>query len=192
MKMTAENVLKAMLKDNRYDSKSVLQDYYLSIHIPHAENPYNTEDENNSFFSPLHNTEADEMLFLNMQSANHAEKKLPQHFPVLLGGDSLAYGLDQWFIRGMGIYNKEQGKNDKEYAFFSVYDLSGVTLSGTKRNEGALGIQRVYKDTNLNETGAGFFATKRKKIIATHPERKVRRTRRFRKEPQCCRDNAKK
>ncbi len=192
MKMTAENVLKAMLKDNRYDSKSVLQDYYLSIHIPHAENPYNTEDENNSFFSPLHNTEADEMLFLNMQSANHAEKKLPQHFPVLLGGDSLAYGLDQWFIRGMGIYNKEQGKNDKEYAFFSVYDLSGVTLSGTKRNEGALGIQRVYKDTNLNETGAGFFATKRKKIIATHPERKVRRTRRFRKEPQCCRDNAEK
>lgn len=192
MKMTAENVLKAMLKDNRYDSKSVLQDYYLSIHIPHAENPYNTEDENNSFFSPLHNTEADEMLFLNMQSANHAEKKLPQHFPVLLGGDSLAYGLDQWFIRGMGIYNKEQGKSDKEYAFFSVYDLSGVTLSGTKRNEGALGIQRVYKDTNLNETGAGFFATKRKKIIATHPEKRVRRTRRFRKEPQCCQDAAEK
>lgn len=161
MKMTAENVLKAMLKDNRYDSESVLQDYYISIHIPHAENPYDTEKGNNSFFSPLHNTEADEMLFLNMQAANHAEKKLHQHFPVLLGDDSIAYGLDQWFIRGKGNYNKESG--EKEYAFYSLKELkelSGVSLSGTKRNEGALGIQRVYKDANLNENSAGIFGNK--------------------------------
>lgn len=184
MKMTAENVLKAMLKDNRYDSESVLQDYYISIHIPHAENPYDTEKGNNSFFSPLHNTEADEMLFLNMQSANHAEKKLHQHFPVLLGGDSIAYGLDQWFIRGKGNYNKESG--EKEYAFYSINELSGVSLSGTKRNEGALGIQRVYKDTNLNETGAGFFATMRKRKISSCPEKTVRRTKNLKKEKECC------
>ncbi len=183
MKMTAENVLKAMLKDNRYDSKSVLQDYYISIHIPHAENPYNAENENNSFFSPLHNTEADEMLFLNMQSANHAGEKLPQHFPVLLGSETLAYGLDQWFIRGTASYDDKRTVKDMPPCFLpqlghktdnddigpsfygnqSAWVNSDVRLAPnainqpvTKREEGMLGIQRVYKDSNLNETKAGI------------------------------------
>lgn len=186
MKMTAENVLKAMLKDNRYDSESVLQDYYISIHIPHAENPYDAEKGNDSFFSPLHNTEADEMLFLNMQSVNHAKEKLHQHFPVLLGDDSIAYGLDQWFIRGKGNYNKESG--EKEYAFYAVDELVGVSLSGTKRNEGALGIQRVYKDTNLNETGAGFFAKNRKKKVGEHPAGFAYGHKEWNRKPQCCRN----
>lgn len=190
MKMTAENVLKAMLKDNRYDSKSVLQDYYISIHIPHAENPYNAENENYSFFSPLHNTEADEMLFLNMRSTNYAGKKLHQHFPVLLGGDAIAYGLDQWFIRGMGKYHhsRKDTKNDsleekakqeriandeccyksqetksfdgKNSAWVVNTESERIRLLGTQRKDGVLGIQRVYKDSNLNESGAGIFGNK--------------------------------
>lgn len=159
MKMTAENVLKTMLKDNRYDSKSVLKDYYISIRIPHAENPYDIEKGNNSFFSPLHNTEADEMLFLNMQSADFSSRSLHQHFPTLTlpGGNSLAYGLDQWFIRGCGKYNKLQGSSEKEYAFYSISELTNVSLNGSERNEGALGIQRVYKDSNINEGKAGIW-----------------------------------
>lgn len=190
MKMTAENVLKAMLKDNRYDSKSILQDYYISIHIPHAENPYNAENENYSFFSPLHNTEADEMLFLNMRSTNYAGKKLHQHFPVLLGGDAIAYGLDQWFIRGMGKYHhsRKDTKNDsleekakqeriandeccyksqetksfdgKNSAWVVNTESERIRLLGTQRKDGVLGIQRVYKDSNLNESGAGIFGNK--------------------------------
>lgn len=187
MKMTAENVLKAMLKDNRYDSESVLKDYYISIHIPHAENPYDTQKGKDSHFSPLHNTEADEMLFLNMQSASKNEKSLPQHFPVLLGGNSPAYGLDQWFIRGKGNYSKTDNE-EKEYAFYSVGKLEGISLTGTKRNEGALGIQRVYKDTNLNETGAGFFAKNRKKKVAEHPAGFAYGHKEWKRKPQCCRD----
>ena len=159
MKMTAENVLKTMLKDNRYDSESVLKDYYISIHIPHSENPYDIEKGNNSFFSLLHNTEADEMLFLNMQSADFSSRSLHQHFPTLTlpGANSLAYGLDQWFIRGCGKYNKSQGSSEKEYAFYSISELTNVSLNGSERNEGAMGIQRVYKDSNINEGKAGIW-----------------------------------
>lgn len=159
MKMTAENVLKTMLKDNRYDSESVLKDYYISIHIPHAENPYDIEKGNNSFFSLLRNTEADEMLFLNMQSADFSSRSLHQHFPTLTlpGANSLAYGLDQWFIRGCGKYNKSQESSEKEYAFYSILELTNVSLNGSERNEGAMGIQRVYKDSNINEGKAGIW-----------------------------------
>lgn len=156
MKMTAESVVKAMLKDNRLDPASVLKDYYISIHIPHAENPYQTGEageDAESFFSPLHNTEADEMLFLNMQNADYASRTLLQHFPTF-PAMNLGNGLDQWFIRGCGIY-----ADNKVHDSDSV--PLNVELTGTKRNEGALGIQRVYKDTNLNEGRVGFFSKTR-------------------------------
>ena len=186
MKMTAENVLKAMLKDNRYDSKSVLQDYYISIHIPHAENPYNAENENHSFFSPLRNTEVDERLFLQMQSIDNANQPLAVMFPIL-AGKGASHGLDQWFIRGTGIYQAHLNRDGENYSdtknmeadndkfcyaaqeanptfdgtcsgWIINNDESKVRLLGTKRDEGALGIQRVYKDANLNEGRVGFWS----------------------------------
>ncbi len=160
MKMTAENVLKAMLKDNRMDSDTVLKDYYISIHIPHAENPYINQDSANTepqtYFSALHNTEADEMLFLNMQNSNMSSKSLLQHFPVF-PEQNLGNGLDQWFIRGCGNYNDQ-----KEHCYDAV--PMDIKLVGTLRNEGALGIQRVYKDTNLNEGRVGFLSKTAKEV----------------------------
>lgn len=144
MKVSSENILKSSLKDRRKEDADILKDYHISIKIPCATNPYDVEsvvEAVDSYFSALHNTEADEMLFLNMHSSDNADGSLPSFFPTLTGG-SLAYGLDQWFIRGKGNYENddEQGK-----------------LLGTVRSEGALGIQRVYKDANLNETKAGAF-----------------------------------
>ena len=110
MKMTAENILKSMLKDRRKDPASVLQDYYISIHIPEGKNPYETDSKQRSasaksFFSPLRNTETDEMLFLNMISPENAGKSLQDHFPTLIIGTPLPFGLDQWFIRGKANYS---------------------------------------------------------------------------------------
>lgn len=160
MKMTAENVLKAMLKDNRMDSDTVLKDYYISIHIPHAENPYINKDSANTepqtYFSALHNTEADEMLFLNMQNPNMSSKSLLQHFPVF-PEQNLGSGLDQWFIRGCGNYDDQ-----KDHCYDAV--PMDIKLAGTYRNEGALGIQRVYKDTNLNEGRVGFLSKTTKEV----------------------------
>ena len=162
MKMTAESVLKSMLADPRLDSKDALKDYYISIHIPEAANPYEGVDQKNaapkSFFSPLHNTEAEEMLFLNMPDTESVSKSLPDHFPIL-GPNGLAAGLDQWFIRGKGLYS-----DGKDHSYDSK--LSGVSFAESSefhkatmiRDEGMLGIQRVYKDANLNENNAGFVS----------------------------------
>jgi len=183
MRMTAESVLKSMLKDNRIDAKNVLKDYYISIHIPEAEDPYKDMERSDSvpksYFSPLRNTEADEMLFLNMQSANNSGGSLHSHFKTLGDGD-LAYGLDQWFIRGKGNYSDRRNEDDQkdEPACYLKQDsnsyrgnVSGhvdegskVILTSTVRDEGKLGISRVYKDANLNETKAGILMLGRKKV----------------------------
>ena len=162
MKMTAESVLKSMLKDNRIDSDNVLKDYFISIHIPKAANPYETDSKQRSaagksFFSPLRNTETDEMLFLNMISPETTNLSLQDHFPKLLV-ISGAFGLDKWFIRGKANYSDKQ---EHGYDATPLKDVSfaprGRYSWTTERDEGALGIQRVYKDSNLNETKAGFF-----------------------------------
>ncbi len=183
MKMTAENVLKNMLKDGRLSDKE-LEDYYISIHIPRGKNPYGEMKDQNavpdSFFSPMHNTEADEMLFLEMGTKDTSAKSLAGHFPIALSDSTHGYGLDQWFIRGRGIYVAKSSAADEKvtqnaehsFAKQSVSSFDGkssgavdgnVRLYGTERSEGALGIQRVYKDTNLNEGRAGFFGKLKKK-----------------------------
>ena len=159
MKMTAESTLKSMLADPRGGG---LDDFYISIHIPEGRNPYDDNaaksDAPKSFFSPLHNTEAEEMLFLNMPSADSASKTLLEHFPALLNDSSSAFGLDQWFIRGKGLYS--DGKDHscdssplKKVSFAPSPEFHSATMV---RDEGMPGIQRVYKDANLNENGAGF------------------------------------
>ena len=162
MKMTAESVLKAMMVDPRRNRSEALKDYYISIHIPEGKNPYDDEAEKSaapkSFFSPLHNTEAEEMMFLNMPTAGAVSKSLPEHFPIL-GPNGLAAGLDQWFIRGKALYS-----DDKDHSSDSTLD--GVSFKESKefhgatmiRDEGMPGIQRVYKDANLNENNAGFIS----------------------------------
>jgi hypothetical protein len=163
MKMTAESVLKAMLRDPRVDPSSALNDYYISIHIPEGKNPYASDSDKKSaapqsFFSPLHNTEAEEMLFLNMPSAGATSKSLIDHFPIL-GPNGLACGLDQWFIRGKGLYSDGKDHSAEAASKKPKFAKSPKFHQATMvRDEGMHGIQRVYKDANLNENGAGFIS----------------------------------
>jgi len=164
MKMVAESTLKSMLADPRGGG---LDDFYLSIHIPEGRNPYDDEaakgDAPKSFFSPLHNTEAEEMLFLNMPSPDSASKSLSQHFPALLNDSSSAFGLDQWFIRGKALYSdgKDHSYDPSPLKKVSFKHSSKDHTATMVRDEGMQGIQRVYKDANLNENGAGFLASGR-------------------------------
>lgn len=187
MKMTAESVLKSMLKDTRADKDNVLKDYFISIHIPKAANPYENDSKQRSaagksFFSPLRNTETDEMLFLNMISPDSSKWSLKEHFPTLLGDSSSAYGIDQWFIRGTANYDDKRGvanravepcylPQKKDFTTFrnnkSGWVNEDVRLMSAKpyhtalrRDEGMLGIQRVYKDSNINESKAGIWGFK--------------------------------
>ncbi len=194
MRMTAESALKSMLKDNRLDAENVLKDYYISIHIPEAEDPYRDAEPRSaapkSFFSPLHNTEAEEMLFLNMHSTEAVSKSLFQHFPTLLGGTELPYGLDSWFIRGTVDYSdgKEHCYDASPLSDVSFVESADFHKATMIRKEGMLGIQRIYKDANLNETGAGFLAKERMKKVGEHQERDVYHSRNFGRLPQCCKD----
>lgn len=188
MRETAENILKASLADNRLSSQESLADYYVSISIPYAGNPYSSSqgaDTNanvRSYFSPLRNTEVDERLFLQMHTANSVEKPLAALFPkLLIGSTSTAFGIDQWFVRGKGTYSGGGAIVDDAGLMMSRFDdpkdlwaekpaspsydkknTSGwlaensTRLTGTVRSEGELGLQRVYKDTELNESGAGL------------------------------------
>ncbi len=161
MKMTAESVLKAMLADPRVDPSDALKDYYISIQIPEGKNPYDTEEKSaapKSFFSPLHNTEAEEMMFLNMPSPNSASKTLTEHFPIL-GPNGLAAGLDQWFIRGKALYSDgKDHSGDSKLSGVSFKESAEFHKATMVRDEGMPGIQRVYKDANLNENNAGFVS----------------------------------
>ena len=195
MKMTAEGIVKSMLKDRRMDSKEVLKDYFISIHIPEGKDPYETDSTQksvapDSFFSPLRNTEVDEMLFLNMVSSEKAGYSLKGHFPLLLAENG-AFGLDKWFIRGKANYsdNKDHGYDGSPLNGVS-FAPQGETSVTTQRDEGSLGIQRVYKDTNLNDTKAGFFSRDKEKVTKTehHEARTVQFTQR-RALPECCQKN---
>lgn len=136
MQETAEFVLKSMLRDSGDDYK----DYSVYISIPQGQSPYTLAaaggNVQRAYFQPLYNTEAYERLFLHMSTQEGVEYPLHKMFPI--SGDDgddydlQGFGLDQWFIRG-----------------------TGTVANGTTRNEGALGLQRVYKDANLNETGVG-------------------------------------
>lgn len=192
MRMTAESILKSMLVDSRLDVSDALKDYYISIHIPEGVDPYQDVEQRSaapkSFFSPLHNTEAEEMLFLNMATAKSASKSLPDHFPIL-GPDGLACGLDQWFIRGKGLYSDGEDHSCDSHplsvSFAESPDFHQATMI---RDEGMLGIQRIYKDSNLNENGAGFLATERMKQVGVHPAQYIRHSSNFSALPQCCKD----
>jgi len=149
MRETAENVLKASLVDSRLAPQDSLSDYYITITTPYARNPYLADESSTnmsmsigSYFSPLRNTEPDERRFLQFQNGvkDLGAKPLSALFPTFgFGNSSTAFGLDQWFMRGKGVYDGEDS------------DMP----TGTVRDEGTLGIQRVYKDTDLNESGAG-------------------------------------
>lgn len=201
MRETAQNVLKTSLKDSRLNAADALSDYYVTLRIPLAKDPYELDSDEhldgrvNSFFSPLRNTEADERLFLqmNLKTADRtADKPLSACFPVLLvGNSSTAYGLDQWFVRGKGTYvDYDNVLNDDDdqmcrYGEPEAWEVppamktwnkgqsgwlnkgngeqNGLSarLTGTVRSEGELGIQRAYKDTNLNEGRDGFSVAKK-------------------------------
>ena len=211
MRETAENILKASLTDNRLPSQESLSDYYVSISIPYARNPYpssqgaETNGNVKSYFSPLRNTEVDERLFLQMNTTNHADKALASHFTKLLfGNSSTAFGIDQWFIRGKGKYfdmdNLESDddwqvcRNDGQVDLWmkrpakKTFDggqsgwlmpdaddllavgprIDNARLTGTDRSKGEFGVQRVYKDANLNETDAGFPPLRHKANRGNH------------------------
>lgn len=148
MKDTASFVLMSMLADARKEDKYLFANTKVYMKIPYAQNPYQPEvtvdgtSQLSSFFSPLYNTEPSERLFLQMGCTNEPNVVLHEFFPVK-GNEKYAYGLDQWFVRG-----RMNGESFSEAL---------QNTPSTIRNEGELGIQRVYKDSNLNEVGAGVM-----------------------------------
>ncbi len=186
MRFAAESVLMKNLSSydpatGRTDMEK-LSDYIHHIAIPLAPDPYELnletqEDNVAAYFSPLNNTEAHERIFLAM-SDPVPRTRLYEYFR----DDSAASnqqgkfsgGLEQWFIRGKGVYCDDQGRTvDQDYSSYPpgrYYPETGksgevslpaghgpIWLRRTERSEGALGIRRAYKDTNLNETGAKFL-----------------------------------
>ena len=170
MRDTAETVLKATIKDGRLGDD--LSDYSIFLQIPHSEDPY-SDAQGKGYFSALRNTEVDELIFLNMRT-NKFSNKLFEMFPSvmqapadliskLLPNFNSQGGLDQWFMRGRGIYadNKEgcymkqdgESYRDEESGWVN----GSCRLLATARDEGTMGIQRVYKDANLNEGRASVF-----------------------------------
>jgi len=152
MRSVAEFVLIQMMRDPRITDEQFKKKYQAYISIPQGFDPYSalTDDASineqaaiqitaggvaKNIFAPVFNTEPNERLFLQFGSNAKAEWTLHQ----LFFGDGDAAGLDQWFVR-----TSEQEAAD------------GVR----PRTEGALGIQRGYKDSNLNETNAGWLAKK--------------------------------
>lgn len=140
MEETAKFVLASMLRDPRLPSDKAFKNMYAYFYIPKGLDPYDiTESEREeNFFSPLYNTEPCERLFLHMAKTDKLNYPLYSLFPI--GGEAIGsskgWGLDQWFVRA--------GHNEAS------------SFPTTIRTEGALGIQRAYKDTNINETGAGL------------------------------------
>lgn len=154
MKTVAEFVLAQMLRDPRVPDDQALKKYYSYIYIPKGFDPYSagsgdTDDQKqinsetqagavSNIFAPLYNTEPYERIFLQYATAVYSDQPLYACFPVAGTQDSssgVGWGLDQWFVR-TGI-EKNNGVRP--------------------RTEGALGLQRGYKDSNLNETNAGVL-----------------------------------
>lgn len=141
MQSTAKFVLTSMLHDPRLPEDKALKNISAYFYIPRGNNPYqisDTAEQEQNIFSPLYNTEPCERLFLHMSKTDKMESPLYSLFPIgdnSPRGTSKGWGLDQWFVRA--------GKNTRS-SFPSIV-----------RTEGALGIQRSYKDANINETGAG-------------------------------------
>ena len=154
MKTVAEFVLAQMLRDPRVPDDQALKKYYSYIYIPKGFDPYSagsgdTDDQEqinsetqagavSNIFAPLYNTEPYERIFLQYATAAYSDQPLYACFPVAGTQDSssgVGWGLDQWFVRTGTEKN------------------NGVR----PRTEGALGLQRGYKDSNLNETNAGVL-----------------------------------
>ena len=158
MKTVAEFVLVQMLRDPRLPDEDALKKYYSYIYIPKGFDPYSagsgeTDDQEqikaetqaeavSNIFAPLYNTEPYERILLQYATAAYSDQPLYACFPVAdtQNSKSKGWGLDQWFIRT------------------GTVEDNGVR----QRTEGALGIQRGYKDTNLNETNAGVIALSKK------------------------------
>ena len=145
MQSTAKFVLTSMLRDPRLPPDRALKNASAYFYIPRGINPYqvsDTEREEN-FFSPLYNTEPCERIFLHMAKSDGGDGPLYRMFPTEngAGGTKTGWGLDQWFVRA--------GRNENG------------NVPTVVRTEGSLGIQRAYKDANINETGAGLVLLKR-------------------------------
>ena len=154
MKTVAEFVLAQMLRDPRLPDEDALKKYYRYVYIPKGFDPYSagsgeTDDQEqinsetqagavSNIFAPLYNTEPYERIFLQYATAEYSDQPLYVCFPEAdtQNSSSKGGGLDQWFVR-TGV----------------AEDGNGVR----QRTEGALGIQRGYKDANLNETNAGIY-----------------------------------
>ena len=118
------------------------QDFLGYVYHSAAGNPY--EDGPKGYFSPLFNTELDERIFLSMAD-NEVYDTLAEYFGPS-GDDQYRFGgLDQWFIRSYaGETVAEETVRRKKY--------DSMTESSVK----ALGICRVYKNTNL-ERGLSVY-----------------------------------
>ena len=156
MRTVAEFVLVQMLRDPRLPDDQAMKKYQAYIYIPQGLDPYASTSGSSilndqqaigsvsggspaaNIFAPVYNTEPSERLFLQFGSSDEPGRNLHQFFPVadsnLNNSGHDACGLDQWFIRTGEAVNEK-----------------GVR----PRTEGALGLQRGYKDANLNETGEG-------------------------------------
>ena len=145
MQSTAKFVLTSMLRDLRLPVDMALKNFSAYFYIPRGNNPYQIQDtieKEENFFSPLYNTEPCERLFLHMARTDKTSDPLYGLFPIggKAKGTLKGWGLDQWFVRA--------GKNPDAFP-------------ATTRTEGDLGIQRAYKDANINETGAGVVLLKK-------------------------------
>ena len=145
MQSTAKFVLTSMLRDPRLPVDKALKNFSAYFYIPRGNNPYQIQDtaeKEENFFSPLYNTEPCERLFLHMARTDKTADPLYALFPIggKAKGSLKGWGLDQWFVRA--------GKNPDAFP-------------STIRKEGDLGIQRAYKDANINETGAGVVLRKK-------------------------------
>ena len=127
--------------------KRILADYQYFYQAPMSTNPYDTDVENNGYFSPLYNTEPHEQLFLAMGNSR-SDHTLRSFFVNSAQNESpKARGLDQWFIRG-GAH-----ADYSETFRYTPNDPNGSYIGG----EATPGIMRVYKSANLNETNAGLL-----------------------------------
>lgn len=141
MEETAKFVLTSSLRDPRLPLDKAFEGMSAYISIPNGLNPYMLDasggERSDNMFAPLYNTEPNERMFLEWGSDEHSSDPLYEFFPIggKAEGNNKGWGFDQWFVRA--------GKNPNG------------TFPTVVRTEGMPGIQRSYKDSNINETGAG-------------------------------------
>lgn len=158
MEDTARFVLATALRDPRLPKETAFKGVSAYISIPQGLDPYELGEAGSNkvanIFAPVYNTEPSERLFIEMGNEGHADKPLYEFFKVKPRGKSQqdktkGWGFDQWFVRA-GTNAVAQLPNVNPFNTNSIPHLPTIV-----RTEGRLGIQRAYKDANINETGAG-------------------------------------